>query len=100
MQGVRCYHRNRVEIGLVDKIGVVVEQVEAVRGRERLRHCGIDVAARDHLEARAAGKAADDLLAPPTEPDNSDPDHDASLVCRTAATAGFSDCLGDCSISL
>ena len=81
MQQMRRHHRNRIDIGALEQVPVVGDEVEAVRRRKGRDRVVIDVATGHHLEAWTLGQTRDDLLAPPAEPDNADPDHVASFLC-------------------
>ena len=77
MQQMRRHYCDGVDVGPLEQVLVVDNQIETVRGRERRDRVVIDVAAGNNFEARTFGEAGDDLLAPPAEPDNTDPDHSA-----------------------
>ena len=83
VQRMRRHHRDGIDVRPREQRLVVAGEVEFMGRRERCRHFRVDVAAGHHLEARAVGQAHDDLLAPPAEPDNADPDHVASFPRST-----------------
>ena len=81
VQQMRRHYCDRIDIGALEQVPVVGDDVEAMRcskGRDRVV---IDVASGHYLEAWTLGQTRDDLLAPPAEPDNADPDHVASFLC-------------------
>ena len=91
VQRMRRHHRDRVDFGMLEQGAVVVHEVESVRRRKWFRHGGVDVAAGHDFETRAAGKAGDDLLAPPAKPDNADADHLTPFLMQIRAdNAGLS----------
>ena len=57
VQQMRRHHRDRVDVGPLEQIFVVDDEIEAVRGGEGRDHVVVDVAAGHHLEARAFGEA-------------------------------------------
>jgi hypothetical protein len=111
VQQMRRHHRDRVDVGSLEQIPVADDEIEAVRGGKGRNRVVIDVAAGHHLEARACRQAGHDLLAPPAEPDNADPDHAArvplfcsarqcGLACECAMAGRNAAPIGDiCAIS-
>jgi len=80
---MRCNHRDRVDVRSLEQRLIAVSEIEFVRGREWRRHLGVDIAASDDVETWTFGETGHDLLAPPAEPDNADPDHslESRWVC-------------------
>ena len=72
---VRGHDRDGIYIGAREQGVIVIGQIELVCGSKGRRHRRVDVAAGNNLEARAVGKADDNLLTPPSQSDNANADH-------------------------
>jgi hypothetical protein len=72
---MRRHNRDGVDVIAFEQRSVIVNQLELLRGDEWRGHRTVDIATRHHSESRTFGETGHDLLAPPAQSDNADPDH-------------------------
>src|SRR5690242_19627835 len=75
MQQLRRDDCDGVDVGALQELPIVGDQIEGMLPSARSGQVVVDVAAGHDRATRAFLEAGDDLSAPPAELDNADPDH-------------------------